>query len=101
MEQARIDQMAKLAKDYEYELFKFDGVCRQFRSEKEDAFIKMMIEVRKYTPDLILLNHRLTLTKGLPYSTTFLWDGQEMYIDVFTTNMLLHLITMPVLCQEG
>lgn len=85
-EKARIDQMVKLAKDYEFALFKFDAVCGPLRPGKEDAFIKMMTDVRKYSPDLILLNHRLGLTKGLPYATTFLWGGAETYIDVFMNN---------------
>jgi hypothetical protein len=85
-EQQRIDQMVKLCKDYKFELFKFDAVCGPLRPEKEDAFIKMMTEARKYSPNLILLNHRLGLTKGLPYATTFLWGGAETYIDVFMNN---------------
>jgi hypothetical protein len=80
-EQQRIDQMVKLCKDY-----KFDAVCGPLRPEKEDALIKMMIECRKYSPDLILLNHRLGLKKGLPYATTFLWGGAETYIDVVMNN---------------
>jgi len=85
-EKARHDQMVKLCKDYEFALFKFDAVCGPLRPEKEDAFIKMMKECREYSPDLILLNHRLGLEKAKPYSTTFLWGGAETYIDVFMTN---------------
>ena len=33
--------------------------------------------ILKYSPELILLNHRLRLGKGLPYATTFLWNGTE------------------------
>lgn len=84
--QARIDQMVSLCKDYEFALFKFDAVCGPLRPEKEDAFIEMMKACRQYSPDLILLNHRLGLKKSKPYATTFLWGGQETYIDVFTTN---------------
>jgi len=85
-EQARIDQMVKLCRDYEFALFKFDAVCGPLRPEKEDAFIKMMKECRKYSPDLILLNHRLGLKKSKPHATTFLWGGNETYIDVHMTN---------------
>ncbi|PWD98461.1 hypothetical protein [Marinilabilia rubra] len=85
-EQARIDEMVKLCRDYDFALFKFDAVCGPLRPEKEDAFIKMMEKCRKYSPDLILLNHRLGLDKGKPYATTFLWEGYETYIDVFMTN---------------
>ncbi len=85
-EKSRTDQMVKLCKDYEFALFKFDAVCGPLRPEKEDAFINMMKECREYSPDLILLNHRLGLTKSKPYSTTFLWGGAETYIDVFMVN---------------
>jgi hypothetical protein len=46
----------------------------------------MMIKCRQYSPDLILLNHRLGLQKAKPYATTSLWEGHETYIDVFMTN---------------
>ncbi len=85
-EKARINQMVKLCKDYEFALFKFDAVCGPLRPEKEDAFITMMTQCRQYSPDLILLNHRLGLNKGLPYATTFLWGGQETYIDAHIFN---------------
>ncbi|MEX2028748.1 MAG: hypothetical protein WD988_04595 [Candidatus Curtissbacteria bacterium] len=87
-EQARIDQMVKLCRDYEFALFKFDAVCGPLRPEKEDAFITMMEEARKHSPDLILLNHRLGLTKGKPHATTFLFGGAETYIDVHMTNSM-------------
>ncbi len=46
----------------------------------------MMVSCRTYSPDLILLNHRLGLNKGKAHATTFLWGGQETYIDVFASN---------------
>lgn len=82
----RIAEMVSLCRDFEFSLFKFDAVCGPLRPEKEDAFIEMMKQSRKYSPDLILLNHRLGLNKGEPYATTFLWGGKETYIDVFMTN---------------
>lgn len=82
----RIDQMVKLCRDYRFELFKFDAVCGPLRPEKEDYFIEMMQKAREYSPDLILLNHRLGLDRGKPYATTFLWGGAETYIDVFMNN---------------
>ena len=85
-EKARIDQMVKLCKDYEFALFKFDAVCGPLRPEKEGAFIEMMTKCREYSPDLILLNHRLGLEKAKPYATTFLWGGAETYIDVWMVN---------------
>ena len=87
-EQARIDQMVKLCSDYEFALFKFDAVCGPLRPEKEDAFINMMTAARKYSPDLILLNHRLGLKKSKPHATTFLFGGDETYIDVHMTNSM-------------
>lgn len=85
-EQARIDLMAGLCRDYKWALFKFDGVCGDLRPEKQDAFVRMMTECRKHSPDLILLNHRLPLGKGMPHATTFLWEGAETYIDVHMAN---------------
>lgn len=87
-EKARTDQMVKLSRDYEFALFKFDAVCGPLRPEKEDAFINMMTQVRAYSPDLILLNHRLGLTKSKPHATTFLFGGAETYIDVHMTNSM-------------
>jgi len=85
-EQARIDMMVKLCRDYEFILLKFDGVVGGLRPEKQDAFVRMMTECRKYSPDLILLNHRLKLGKGLPHATTYLLGGAETYIDVHMCN---------------
>ena len=85
-EKARIDQMVKLCKDYEFALFKFDAVCGPLLPEHENAFIEMMTKCREYSPDLILLNHRLGLKKAEEYATTFLWEGSETYIDVFMSN---------------
>ena len=42
--------------------------------------------MRKYSPDLILLSHRLQLGKGMPYATTYLLGGAETYIDVHMAN---------------
>jgi len=85
-EKARTDMMVKLCRDYEFMLFKFDRVSGSLRPEKQVAFINMMTECRIYSPDLILLNHRLELGKALPYATTSLWEGAETYIDVFMSN---------------
>jgi hypothetical protein len=86
-EQARIDMMVKLCRDYEFRLLKFDAVVGQLRDEKQDAFIRMMNECRKYSPDLIFLNHRLNLSdEAKKHATTFLWGGAETYIDVHMGN---------------
>lgn len=84
-EKARTDMLVKLCKDYNFHLFKVDAVCGQLRTEKQDAFVRMLKECRKYSPDLIVLNHRLNLGHGLPYTTTELW-GDEAYIDVWRGN---------------
>ena len=84
-EQARTDMLVGLCRDYNFHLFKVDAVCGQLRSEKQDAFVRMLKECRKFAPDLIVLNHRLNLGEGLPYVTTNLWAG-EAYIDVWRGN---------------
>ncbi len=85
-ESARIEQMVSLCRDLEFALFKFDAVCGPLRPEKEDAFIRMMTLCREYSPDLILLNHRLGFKEAQAQATTFLWEGKETYIDVWSTN---------------
>jgi hypothetical protein len=85
-EAARIDFLASFCRDHRFELFKMDAVCGQLRPEKQDAFIRLMEECRRHSPDLILLNHRLALGKAEAHATTFLWEGAETYIDVHMTN---------------
>ncbi len=86
-ENRRIEMMVSLCRDYRFELFKFDAVCGDLRNEKQDAFIRMMTECRKYSPDLILLNHRLNLgEEAIKHATTWLLGGAETYIDVHMTN---------------
>jgi len=86
-EKSRIKMMVSLCRDYEFELFKFDAVVGQLRTEKQDAFIRMMTECRRYSPDLILLNHRLNLgEEAKKYATTWLLGGIETYIDVHISN---------------
>ncbi len=86
---ARHEQMVSLCRDHGFDLFKFDGVCGELRGEYQDNFVKMMTECRKYSPDLILLNHRLYLgEEGMKHATTFLWEGQETYVDVHIGNRI-------------
>ncbi len=85
-EDLRIETMVSLCRDHNFELFKMDGVCGQLRPEKHNVFNRMMNECRKYSPDLILLNHRLDLGSGMAHSTTFLLGGAETYIDVHIAN---------------
>ena len=63
-ENARTEMLVKLCRDFNFYLFKVDAVCGQLRPEKQDAFVKMLKECRKFTPDLIVLNHRLNLNSG-------------------------------------
>ena len=85
-EKARIETMVSLCRDFKWELFKMDAVCGQLRPEKYDAFDRMMTECRKYSPGLVLLNHRLNLGPATKHSTTFLMGGAETYIDVHMAN---------------
>ncbi len=86
---SRIEQMVSLARDYNFALFKFDTVCGQLAPDHEKYFIKMMQDCRKYSHDLILLNHRLPLSpEAEQYATTFLWEGLETYVDVHISNTI-------------
>lgn len=86
-EKAREEMIVSLCRNYHFELLKFDAVVGELRPEKQDAFVRMMKECRKYSPDLILLNHRLDLgEEGNQFATTRLWDGEETYIDVHMSN---------------
>jgi hypothetical protein len=82
----RRETLVSLCRDLHFMLFKFDGVCGTLRKEKQDDFVATMIGCRASSPDLIVLNHRLNLGKGLPYVTTNLWEGAETYIDVHMAN---------------
>jgi len=86
-EKARTNMLVKLCRDYDFHLFKVDAVCGQLRTEKQDAFVRMLKQCRTYCPDLIVLNHRLNLGHGVPYVTTRLWGG-EAYIDVWRSNRM-------------
>lgn len=87
-EKQRADMMVGLVRDHHFGLFKMDAVCGPLRPEKYDAFDNMMTECRKYNPNLILLNHRLDLGKGVVHSTTYLMDGSETYVDVNMTSYI-------------
>ena len=41
----------------------------------------MLRRCRVYSPDLVVLNHRLDLYDAEKYVTTFLWNGEETYTD--------------------
>jgi hypothetical protein len=82
----RTATMVSLFKDNNFALLKLDGACSGLRREKWDDFDRMMTEIRRYAPDMILLNHRLDLGPGVKHATTFLLGGAETYIDVHMTN---------------
>ncbi|MBB3699314.1 hypothetical protein KMW28_25665 [Flammeovirga yaeyamensis] len=84
---SRKNMIVSLCKDYEFGLFKFDAVCGVLRKDKQDLFADMMKECQTYSPELVVLNHRIDLgEKGKQYATTFLIDGAETYIDVHMAN---------------
>jgi len=83
-EKERIDMLVSLCRDYNFRMFKMDA---PLRPEKQESFIKAMKACRKYTPDLIVINHRHDLGKAKPYVTTELWMGDESYIDVHMTSI--------------
>ena len=84
--QKRYDMMLSLVNDYNVGLFKMDACCGPLRPQKRVWVEKMMSAVRAGHPDFVLLNHRLDLGEATKYSTTYLLDGQETYIDVHLHN---------------
>jgi hypothetical protein len=85
-EQARIDMIVKLCRDHRFALLKMDACASGLRPEKQDALSRMLSECRRWSPDLIVLNHRIDLGRAAPHATTFLWEGAETYIDVHMGN---------------
>ncbi len=85
-EKERVDFFVHLCRDYHFAAFKLDGVCGKLRREKAGTYAAMIEECRKYSPDLILLNHRLDFYEAQKYITTFLWNGAETYTDVLSSN---------------
>lgn len=87
--EARIDFLTSLCREHDFALFKMDAVCGQLRDDKQAEFIELMTKVRTYSPDLILLNHRLNLNQEAEtHATTSLWEGAETYIDVHMVNSM-------------
>ncbi|MBR2868632.1 MAG: hypothetical protein IKB88_06180 [Clostridia bacterium] len=82
----RFDFFVHLCRDHNFALFKLDGVCGHLRPEKADVFADMLKECRKYSPDLVVLNHRLEFFEAEKYVTTYLWNGQETYVDILSCN---------------
>ncbi|WP_373494678.1 hypothetical protein [Aquiflexum sp.] len=85
--QVRMNMLTRLVKDYEIDLFKLDLCASDLDPDNEKYFIQAMQECYAINPDLIVLNHRITLSDSAKkYTTTFLWEGAETYIDVSSRN---------------
>ena len=82
----RFEFFVHLCRDHNFALFKLDGVCGHLRPEKAALFARMLRECRKYSPDLIVLNHRLNLFEAEKHVTTYLWNGSETYVDILSAN---------------
>ena len=82
----RFEFFVHLCRDYDFGLFKLDGVCGHLRKEKAHVFADMLKECRKYAPDLIVLNHRLEFFEAEEFVTTYLWNGTETYVDILSCN---------------
>jgi hypothetical protein len=83
----RKELLVKFCRDYHFALFKFDACCSDLSNENQQYFIETMKECRNYSPDLIILNHRITLNEeARKLTTTFLWEGRETCVDVNITN---------------
>lgn len=85
-EKKRFDFMVNLCRKYNFAEFKIDGVCGQLRKEKAEIYAQMLTQCRKYSPDLVVLNHRLNLYEAEKHITTYLWNGSETYVDVLSCN---------------
>ena len=82
----RFEFFVHLCRDHNFALFKLDGVCGHLRPEKAGVFANMLKECRKYSPDLIVLNHRLEFYEAEKFVTTYLWNGTETYVDILSCN---------------
>lgn len=100
-ERERFDFYVHLCRDYGFEEFKLDGVCGRLRPEKASLFADMLKECRKYSPKLIVLNHRLDLYEAEKHVTTFLWNGQETYVDVLSANNITAMHNRAFMFSRG
>ena len=100
-EKERFDFFVHLCRDHHFAQFKLDGVCGRLRPEKAALFAEMLRECRRYSPDLIVLNHRLDLYEAEKYVTTFLWNGEETYTDVHTRNRITAMHNRAYLFSRG
>lgn len=84
----RHDDLVRLAKDYNFALFKFDAVCGELKDKNRKYFEKTINDCWKYSKDLILTTHRINLGKASYLQSTFLWEGLETYTDVHCYNKI-------------
>jgi hypothetical protein len=85
--QERLNMYQELIENYEVKLIKLDRCCSDLDPKNEEYFKLAMKRGYEYTPDLIVLNHRITLSdEAEKYATTFLWEGAETYIEVSGNN---------------
>jgi len=82
----RKELMVSFCRDYNFHLFKLDGVAGPFREEKAGILIETLKACRKHTPDLIVSSQRIDFGEAEPYITHHLWEGAETYVDVFINN---------------
>ena len=79
----RSEMLVSLCRDNGVDLFKFDACCSDLAENNQQIFIQTMKECRKYSPDLIVLNHRISFNnEAKKQTTTWLWEGKETYVDV-------------------
>lgn len=79
----RTETLVSLCRDYGFTLFKFDACCSDLSADNQQHFIHALRECRKYQPELIVLNHRISLNdEAKKQTTTWLWEGKETYVDV-------------------
>ncbi|MCE5326902.1 MAG: hypothetical protein LLG01_10865 [Planctomycetaceae bacterium] len=83
---ARRELLVGLCRDSHMALFKFDAACDGLRKDKQALLADTLARCRAYSPDLIVLNHRIDLGPATPHATTYLWEGAETYIDVHMCN---------------
>lgn len=85
--QQRLKMYQELIEDYDVKLIKLDRCCSDLNPENEEYFKLAMQKGYEYSPDLIVLNHRISLSdEAEKYATTFLWEGAETYIEISGNN---------------
>lgn len=85
--QSRIKMLDDLTSRYGVALLKMDLCCSDLDPKNEKYFIRAMQKCFENNPELIVLNHRIKMSdEARKYTTTFLWEGAETYIDVSLCN---------------